>query len=120
MSIKSLLNEPPASESSAQGGTEAGSDTMTPDEAWQALKAHPNARTANLAMLADVVARRTKCVGPRVELSPEAEERARSASDPLGSDKRTLRVETSGVRDALRLLDGDEAARDAKRRRLEQ
>lgn len=37
--------------------------TLSADEAWKTLKAHPNAKFASLAMLADVVARGTKCLG---------------------------------------------------------
>ncbi len=43
-------------------------------------KAHPNAQYASLDMLADVVARRTKCYGPRVELSPPPPETAGEAA----------------------------------------
>ncbi|EJT49125.1 hypothetical protein A1Q1_01774 [Trichosporon asahii var. asahii CBS 2479] len=92
---------------------------MRPDLAWRTLKAHPNAKFAPLAMLADVVARRHKVRGPRVELSP-------SPPPP------TMReIQTSAVKDALRWLDGqkrgaervEEGAegaeeRDGKRRRL--
>jgi AP-1-like factor len=41
------------------------------NEAWQQIKAHPNAKFADLQLLADVVARRSKCTGPRVVLSPD-------------------------------------------------
>lgn len=44
------------------------------NEAWARLKAHPNVGFADLDLLADVVARRTKCTGPRVLLSPTPEE----------------------------------------------
>lgn len=54
-------------------------ETMRCDEAWRALKAHPNVTHASLSLLADVVARRTKCTGPRVELSPEPFQGAREA-----------------------------------------
>jgi AP-1-like factor len=37
---------------------------------WQQIKEHPNASFADLRLLADVVARRSKCTGPRVARSP--------------------------------------------------
>ncbi|KAG8678636.1 hypothetical protein FRC09_019679 [Ceratobasidium sp. 395] len=49
-----------------------GQDIPT-NEAWARLKAHPNVAFADLALLADVVARRTKCTGPRISLSPTPE-----------------------------------------------
>ncbi|WWC88627.1 uncharacterized protein L201_003540 [Kwoniella dendrophila CBS 6074] len=36
---------------------------LRPDQAWKQLKAHPNAKFASLALLADVVARRTNVLG---------------------------------------------------------
>lgn len=56
------------------------------NDAWARLKAHPNIAFADLALLADVVARRTKCTGTRVLLSPTPErdvdiERVQSQSD---------------------------------------
>ncbi|KAG9102728.1 hypothetical protein FRC06_001301 [Ceratobasidium sp. 370] len=104
------------------------------NEAWARLKAHPNVAFADLVLLADVVARRTKCTGPRVSLSPTPEEDAES--EPQGEmdevehasqDKeqnalhpptlvphaalvrcgreRLMRVQAEGVRDALAMLD---------------
>lgn len=75
-------------------------------------QAHPNAGFAATSLLADVVARRTKWVGPRVELSPQP-------STMKVSGKRRLEVETSAVRDALRVLDetgGSEVAPEVKER----
>lgn len=81
-------------------------ETMRPEQAWKALKAHPNARAANLALLADVVSGRTKCLGPRVEFSPVPEEAGAGGQDrkPQSVACR-LEVETSAVRDALKMLD---------------
>ncbi|KAK7058870.1 hypothetical protein VNI00_001494 [Paramarasmius palmivorus] len=45
-------------------------ETIPTSEAWRQLKAHPNVAFADLALLADVVARRSKCTGPRVVISP--------------------------------------------------
>jgi AP-1-like transcription factor len=44
--------------------------TIPTNDAWQQLKSHPNVSFGDLALLADVVARRAKCTGPRVTLSP--------------------------------------------------
>ncbi|KAI5124629.1 hypothetical protein M0805_004238 [Coniferiporia weirii] len=40
------------------------------NEAWARLKSHPNIGFADLSMLADVVARRTKCSGPVTVIHP--------------------------------------------------
>lgn len=111
---------PDESAGSGSGSGSGGPDTiglseehMRPDLAWRTLKAHPNAKFAPLAMLADVVARRHKVRGPRVELSP-------SPPPP------TMReIQTSAVKDALRWLDGQKRGaeeegqeRDGKRRRM--
>ena len=45
-------------------------ETMPCDAAWRQIKSHPNAAFTDLSLLADVVARRSKCTGPRVEISP--------------------------------------------------
>lgn len=126
--------DPSAAEAEVEAEA-ADHETMRPEQAWKALKAHPNARAANLALLADVVSGRTKCLGPRVELSPVPEE----AGAMGGQDRkphavaRRLEVETSAVRDALKMLDRtptpastpvphegeeDTDARTAKRARL--
>ncbi|KAI0361264.1 hypothetical protein OH77DRAFT_1443500 [Trametes cingulata] len=46
------------------------SETIPCDAAWRQIKSHPNAAFTDLSLLAEVVARRTKCTGPRVEISP--------------------------------------------------
>ena len=43
---------------------------MPTSEAWRQIKSHPNAAFTDLSLLAEVVARRSKCTGPRVEISP--------------------------------------------------
>ncbi|KAK7463692.1 hypothetical protein VKT23_005631 [Stygiomarasmius scandens] len=45
-------------------------ETIPTDDAWRQLKSHPNVAFSDLALLADVVARRSKCTGPRVVISP--------------------------------------------------
>lgn len=93
---------------------------MRPEEAWRALKAHPNSRFTPLAILADVVARRAKVDGPRVELSPppESDGSFQEGSRGASAAKRRLAVETSAVREALRLLDSATPEREAKRQRI--
>ncbi|TFY56415.1 hypothetical protein EVJ58_g7658 [Rhodofomes roseus] len=46
------------------------SETVSCDIAWREIKAHPNVAFTDLSLLADVVARRSKCSGPRVEIVP--------------------------------------------------
>lgn len=58
---------PPKSSAEAESETQ----TMVPcDDAWRQLKSHPNVEFSDLELLADVVARRSKCTGPRVVISP--------------------------------------------------
>ncbi|KDQ19941.1 hypothetical protein BOTBODRAFT_183963 [Botryobasidium botryosum FD-172 SS1] len=45
-------------------------DKIPCSTAWAQLKAHPAIGFADLSLLADVVARRTKCTGPQVVISP--------------------------------------------------
>lgn len=45
-------------------------ETMPTNEAWKQIKAHPNTSFADLSLLAEVVARRSKCTGPTVVISP--------------------------------------------------
>ena len=60
-------NTPPKSSVEAESGAQA----MVPcDDAWRQLKSHPNVEFSDLELLADVVARRSKCTGPRVVISP--------------------------------------------------
>ncbi|GAA6046373.1 hypothetical protein JCM3770_004888 [Rhodotorula araucariae] len=94
-------------------------ETVPCNEAWTALKQHPNIAFADLQMLADVVAKRTYCGGPvcstpppppgvtsetfvgRPELVPQA---ALQCSIDAGARKR-LTVERGAVNEALDLLD---------------
>ncbi len=45
-------------------------ETIPCDAAWRQIKSHPNAAFTDLSLLAEVVARRSKCTGPTVEISP--------------------------------------------------
>lgn len=45
-------------------------ETIPTSDAWRQLKSHPNIAFADLSMLADVVARRTKCTGPTAVIHP--------------------------------------------------
>ncbi|KZS95883.1 hypothetical protein SISNIDRAFT_483303 [Sistotremastrum niveocremeum HHB9708] len=57
------------------------SETIPRAEAWRQLKAHPNVGFADLRLLAEVVARRSACQGPRVTLSPSPTPAAQSQLD---------------------------------------
>lgn len=56
------------SNSSQKGGNPA--ETIPTSDAWRQLKSHPNVSFADLTLLAEVVARRSKCTGPTVVISP--------------------------------------------------
>ncbi|WVQ65703.1 uncharacterized protein L199_003881 [Kwoniella botswanensis] len=109
-----------------ENGHEHGHETLRPDQAWKQLKAHPNAKFASLALLADVVARRTNVLGgfnnntpspspmPPSPVSINAKptsSTSASGSASLGHDhihnnkKRGFDIETSAVREALKYLD---------------
>ncbi|WRT67860.1 uncharacterized protein IL334_004834 [Kwoniella shivajii] len=127
---------------------------LRPDQAWKQLKAHPNAKFASLALLADVVARRTNVLGSMNSPSPAPSSPLSSTHHNLNPNptsptttishkpmstssntttsgmgrKRGFDIETSAVREALKILDkatpvgspapegGDE--RQGKRRRV--
>ncbi|WVR06431.1 hypothetical protein IAU60_003462 [Kwoniella sp. DSM 27419] len=123
--------------------------TLRPDQAWKQLKAHPNAKFASLALLADVVARRTTSLNPTIALPGPSQGPSQAASSPSRSPvgvpvagrgassglagqagkKRNFELETSAVRDALKLLDRAtpasspgpqvQASRESKRRRVD-
>jgi AP-1-like transcription factor len=56
------------SDASQEGGNSA--ETIPTSDAWRQLKSHPNVSFADLTLLAEVVARRSKCTGPTVVISP--------------------------------------------------
>ncbi|KDE07963.1 hypothetical protein MVLG_01869 [Microbotryum lychnidis-dioicae p1A1 Lamole] len=68
-------------------------------EAWSVLKSHPNIAFTNLQMLADVVAKRTRCEGAT---SSPALEPIRSSDELV--QRRRLTVERGAVDQALELL----------------
>ncbi|KAG6845756.1 hypothetical protein H0H87_003810 [Tephrocybe sp. NHM501043] len=45
-------------------------ETMPTNDAWRQIKSHPNVSFTDLTLLAEVVARRSKCTGPRVVIEP--------------------------------------------------
>ena len=89
------------------------------NDAWQKLKEHPNVDFADLSLLAEVVASRSKCAGPRLVISPtQSDERTSGANRPgspirlvdekvlLECGRRRVRqVHMDGVQEALRMLD---------------
>ena len=60
-------NAPP--NASQESGSRA-AETIPTSDAWRQLKSHPNVSFADLTLLAEVVARRAKCTGPTVVISP--------------------------------------------------
>ena len=101
------------------------SELIPTNDAWQKLKAHPNVDFADLSLLAEVVASRTKCTGPQLVVSstPSTQMRGErtSGADRHRSDspvrlvdekillecgrRRIRQVPLHGVQEALRMLD---------------
>ena len=101
------------------------SEFIPTNDAWQKLKAHPNVDFADLSLLAEVVASRTKCAGPQLVVSstPSTQVRGKrtSGADRHGGDspirlvdekillecgrRRVRQVHMDGVQEALRMLD---------------
>ena len=99
------------------------SEFIPTNDAWQKLKAHPNVDFADLSLLAEVVASRTKCSGPQLVTSPTPPTQTRgeltSGADRGDSPvrlvdeaylmecgrRRVRQVHSDGVREALRMLD---------------
>lgn len=109
------------------------SELMPTNDAWQKIKAHPNAKFADLALLAKVVASQSKCSGPQLVFSPapRAHEHDSTLESPSAKDdvttsrihrspplqlvpqevllecgrRRMRQVNSAGVNEALRLLD---------------
>ncbi|KAF8507149.1 hypothetical protein F5888DRAFT_1647963 [Russula emetica] len=64
----STISTHASSSASQEGGNSA--ETIPTSDAWRQLKSHPNVSFADLTLLAEVVARRSKCAGPTVVISP--------------------------------------------------
>ncbi|OJA10822.1 hypothetical protein AZE42_00277 [Rhizopogon vesiculosus] len=58
------------------------------NDAWRQLKSHPNVAFADLSLLADVVARRSKCTGSRVVISPAPGTVTPERSPPMAGPSR--------------------------------
>jgi len=79
--------------------------------AWSQLKSHPNIAFADLRLLADVVAGRQRCAGPRVAYSPppapedhqqQRPPQSRHGSFGIGADNVSPHPEPLGVRECAR------------------
>ena len=101
------------------------SELIPTNDAWQKLKAHPNVDFADLSLLAEVVASRTKCAGPQLVVSSTPSTQIRgertTGADGRGGDspirlvdekillecgrRRIRQVHMDGVQEALRMLD---------------
>ncbi|KAF9532031.1 hypothetical protein CPB83DRAFT_874424 [Crepidotus variabilis] len=111
--------------------TQDQSELMPTNDAWQKIKAHPKAEFADLALLAKVVASQSKCAGPQLVITPtpqthvHEDEILQATKNPPGNRgnrspppqlvpqevllecgrRRMRQVHSSGVYEALRLLD---------------
>ena len=120
----SVCEDPCPSGLSPSVATSSSAEFIPTNDAWQKLKAHPNVEFADLSLLAEVVASRTKCSGPRLVASstPHTQmhgERTygadRRGDSPIRlvdekillecGRRRMRRVHTDGVQEALRMLD---------------
>ncbi|KAF7784405.1 hypothetical protein Agabi119p4_570 [Agaricus bisporus var. burnettii] len=68
------------------------SESIPTNAAWQQIKAHPNVSFADLSLLANVVASRSRCTGPRISLSPSPESKFTPPTPPLAppADNETI------------------------------
>ncbi|KAH6917281.1 hypothetical protein BKA70DRAFT_329248 [Coprinopsis sp. MPI-PUGE-AT-0042] len=109
---------PTSSQAASSANRGKNPDYIPTNQAWKQIKEHPNVQFADLALLAEVVASRSKCTGPRVVITPPPER----ANDPIYrresppqlvpqevlmecGRRRVREVHSEAVRDALRLLD---------------
>jgi hypothetical protein len=101
------------------------SEFIPTNDAWQKLKAHPNVDFADLSLLAEVVASRSRCAGPQFVVSSTPPSQMRdertSGADRHGGEspirlvdekillecgrQRVRQVHMDGVQEALRMLD---------------
>ncbi|KWU47305.1 hypothetical protein RHOSPDRAFT_30723 [Rhodotorula sp. JG-1b] len=112
---------PPLEADAAASAAAAGVETVPCNEAWSALKQHPNIAFADLQMLAEVVAKRTYCKGAVTETPPppagvvsETFPATATGRAPLikfsqafaaENTRRRLTVERGAVNEALGILD---------------
>ena len=89
-----------------------GPETMPTDDAWRQLKSHPNVAFADLTLLAEVVARRSKCTGSRLVVSP-ALESAIPDDDALPSHHEPIPAEKGS---SVLLMDAQEDFRQQRQR----
>ena len=83
---------------SQEGGNSA--ETIPTSDAWRQLKSHPNVSFADLTLLAEVVARRSKCTGPTVVISPPpgSVTPERTSSPVLPKDRPVVGVDDDVIR----------------------
>ncbi|KAF9452671.1 hypothetical protein P691DRAFT_783607 [Macrolepiota fuliginosa MF-IS2] len=66
------------------------SDTIPTNDAWRQIKTHPNVSFADLSLLANVVASRSACTGPRVVMSPNLQNRPSPPPPAPPTDNETI------------------------------
>ncbi|KAH9969014.1 hypothetical protein BC827DRAFT_1120965 [Russula dissimulans] len=98
---------------SREGGNTA--EIIPTSDAWRQLKSHPNVSFADLTLLAEVVARRSKCTGPTVVISPPpgSVTLERPASSVASNDRPAT---VAAVDDDVILLSGPHARYHMKKR----
>jgi hypothetical protein len=104
---------------------ESSQEYIPTNDAWQRIKEHPNVQFADLSLLAEVVASRSKCTGPRIVITPPPDHPMNQAGGQYGGPRvkeevprlvpqeillecgrrRVREVHSEAVREALRLLD---------------
>ncbi|KAJ3547579.1 hypothetical protein NMY22_g1592 [Coprinellus aureogranulatus] len=130
-SCPSRLPGPPATATTViQYEQESPQDYIPTNDAWQRIKEHPNVQFADLSLLAEVVASRSTCTGPRIVITPPPDYPGNQGSqDGVGhynghprvkqeaprlvpqevllecGRRRVREVHSDAVREALRLLD---------------
>lgn len=67
--------------------------TIPTNEAWKKIKEHPNVSFADLNLLAEVVARRSKCTGPTVVISPAPGEATPERVASPGTNAQTYSIQ---------------------------
>ncbi|KAL6310058.1 hypothetical protein BKA93DRAFT_182459 [Sparassis latifolia] len=80
----------PESSSSVMMSSSSSSETMPCNDAWRQIKSHPNVAYTDLTLLAEVVARRSKCDGPSVEICSAPERGLTPVVPPVSQQAETL------------------------------